>query len=67
MSDLGIARLRNSCIDEIITTDTVYRPVIEGVNITTISVAGLLAEAIKRIESNLSVSILFEYDGVRIG
>jgi phosphoribosylpyrophosphate synthetase len=41
--------------------------VIEGVNITTLSVAGLLAEAIKRIESNLSVSILFEYDGVRIG
>ncbi len=67
LSDLGVARLRNSCIDEIITTDTVYRPVIEGMNIITLSVAGLLAEAIKRIESNLSVSILFEYDGVRIG
>jgi ribose-phosphate pyrophosphokinase len=65
LNDIGIQRLRKSNIDELITTDTVLRPVIEGVNITTLSVAGLLGEAIKRIESNLSVSSLFELKGAR--
>jgi ribose-phosphate pyrophosphokinase len=59
----GIERLRKSCIDELITTDTVFRSPVEGVNITTISVAGLLGEAIKRIHSNSSVTSLFEFKG----
>lgn len=67
LNDIGIERLKKSCIDELITTDTVYRSAIDGVNLTTLSVAGLLGEAIRRIEKNLSVSSLFEYDGVRIG
>jgi ribose-phosphate pyrophosphokinase len=65
LSDLGVERLRKSKIDELITTDTVLRPAIKGVNITTLSVAGLLGEAIKRIESNSSVSSLFEFKGGR--
>lgn len=65
LSDLGIQRLRKSVIDELITTDTVLRPDIDGVRITTLSVAGLLGEAIKRIESNSSVSSLFEFKGGR--
>lgn len=65
LNDLGIGRLRKSCIDELITTDTVLRPEIDGVKITTLSVAGLLGEAIKRIESNSSVSSLFEFKGGR--
>ncbi|MBA4147822.1 MAG: ribose-phosphate pyrophosphokinase [Verrucomicrobia bacterium] len=65
LNDLGIQRLRKSVIDELITTDTVLRPEIDGVNITTLSVAGLLGEAIKRIESNSSVSSLFEFKGGR--
>lgn len=65
ISDLGIKRIRNSCIDEIITTDTVRRSAIEGVNITTLSVAGLLGEAIKRIHANSSVTSLFEFKGGR--
>ncbi len=65
LSDLGIERLRKSKIDELITTDTVLRPVIDGVKITTLSVAGLLGEAIKRIHSNSSVSSLFEFKGGR--
>jgi len=65
LNDIGIERLKKSCIDELVTTDSVYRPAIEGMNITTLSVAGLLGEAIRRIEQNLSVSSLFEYDGVR--
>jgi len=65
LNDLGIERLRKSCIDELITTDTVLRPAIDGVNITTLSVAGLLGEAIKRIHSNSSVTSLFEFKGGR--
>ena len=65
LNDLGIQRLQKSCIDELITTDTVLRPAIDGVNITTLSVAGLLGEAIKRIHSNSSVTSLFEFKGGR--
>jgi ribose-phosphate pyrophosphokinase len=65
LNDLGIDRLRKSKIDELITTDTVLRPAIDGVRITTLSVAGLLGEAIKRIHSNSSVTSLFEFKGAR--
>lgn len=65
LNDLGIERLRKSSIDELITTDTVLRPAIDGVKITTLSVAGLLGEAIKRIHSNSSVTSLFEFKGGR--
>jgi len=65
LNDLGIERLRKSVIDELITTDTVLRPAIDGVNITTLSVAGLLGEAIRRINSNSSVTSLFEFKGAR--
>ena len=65
LNDLGIQRLRKSVIDELITTDTVLRPAIDGVKITTLSVAGLLGEAIKRIHSNSSVTSLFEFKGGR--
>jgi len=65
LGELGIERLRKSKIDELITTDTVLRPVIDGVRITTLSVAGLLGEAIKRINSNSSVTSLFEFKGGR--
>ncbi|MEI6195972.1 MAG: ribose-phosphate pyrophosphokinase [Verrucomicrobiota bacterium] len=65
LNDTGIERLRKSMIDELITTDTVQRPAIDGVKITTLSVAGLLGEAIKRINSNSSVTSLFEFKGGR--
>jgi ribose-phosphate pyrophosphokinase len=65
LNETGIQRLRKSVIDELITTDTVLRPAIDGVNITTLSVAGLLGEAIKRINSNSSVTSLFEFKGGR--
>ncbi|HOA59794.1 MAG: ribose-phosphate pyrophosphokinase [Verrucomicrobia bacterium] len=65
LNDLGVERLRKSSIDELITTDTVLRPVIDGVKITTLSVAGLLGEAIKRIHTNSSVTSLFEFKGGR--
>jgi ribose-phosphate pyrophosphokinase len=65
LNDLGIERLRKSDVDELITTDTVLRPHISGLKITTLSVAGLLGEAIKRIHSNSSVTSLFEFKGGR--
>jgi ribose-phosphate pyrophosphokinase len=65
LNDLGVERLRKSTIDELITTDTVSRSAIEGVKVTTLSVAGLLGEAIKRINSNSSVTSLFEFKGGR--
>jgi ribose-phosphate pyrophosphokinase len=65
LNEIGIERLRKSNIDELITTDTVLRPAIEGIKISTISVAGLLGEAIKRISNNSSVTSLFELKGGR--
>jgi len=65
LNDLGVQRLRKSNIDELITTDSVLRPPIEGVKITTLSVASLLGEAIKRINCNSSVTSLFEFNGGR--
>jgi ribose-phosphate pyrophosphokinase len=65
LNDIGIERLRKSVIDELITTDSVLRPAIDGVKITTLSVAGLLGEAIKRIHNNSSVNSLFEFKGGR--
>lgn len=65
LNDTGVERLRKSEIDELITTDTVLRPAIRGVKITTLSVAGLLGEAIKRIHNNSSVTSLFESKGGR--
>ena len=65
LAETGIQRLRKSAIDELITTDTVQRPPIDGVKITTLSVAGLLGEAIKRIHNNSSVNSLFEFKGGR--
>ncbi|HUD47173.1 MAG TPA: ribose-phosphate pyrophosphokinase [Candidatus Baltobacteraceae bacterium] len=65
LNDLGIQRLRKSRIDELITTDTVLRPAIDGVKITTLSVAPLLGEAIKRINCNSSITSLFDFNGGR--
>lgn len=65
LNEIGVQRLRKSEIDELITTDTVLRPPLEGVPITTLTVAGLLGEAIKRIHSNSSVNSLFEFKGAR--
>jgi ribose-phosphate pyrophosphokinase len=67
LNDMAVQRLRKSCIDELITTDTVLRPAYPGVRITTLSVAGLLGEAIRRIHNNASVTSLFEFKGGRAG
>jgi len=52
-------RLRGADIDEIVVTDTVPVPELEGVKVNVLSVAPLLGEAIRRIRTNESVSRLF--------
>lgn len=54
-------RIAKSEIKELVTLDTIYNPKISKMDkITSLSVATLFAEAIKRIYSNDSVSVLFE-------
>jgi len=65
LNENAIARLRKSKLDELITTDSVLREKVNGVNITELSVAPLLAEAILRIHKSESVSSLFEVNGMR--
>jgi ribose-phosphate pyrophosphokinase len=56
----AVQRLENSPIEELIVTDTVYRPPAKEVrNMTTLSVALLLGEAISRIHTGESVGALF--------
>lgn len=55
------ARLRDAPIDEIVVTDTVpIRANVAGIHVTTLSVAPLLGEAIRRIHYNESISYLFK-------
>ncbi|MDR0533982.1 MAG: ribose-phosphate pyrophosphokinase [Verrucomicrobiales bacterium] len=61
-------RLKNSPIQELITTNSTPVQQIEGVKITVLSVAELLGEAIKRIHYGESVSSLFNVgNGKRMG
>jgi ribose-phosphate pyrophosphokinase len=61
LTDVGVERLKNSQIKELVVTDTV--PMLANLNgfpVTVLSVAGLLGEAILRIHDNQSVSSLFK-------
>jgi len=63
LNDMAIQRLKDSCIDELITTNsTVVKPV-PGFKLTVLSIASTLGEAIKRINGGESVSSLFEING----
>ncbi len=56
----GIERLKESPIDELVTTDSVPQRKWEGFDVTVLSVADTLAEAICRIHNDQSVSSLFK-------
>ncbi len=63
LTEMAIKRLQESVIDELICTNsTVVKPV-PGFKLTVLSVAGILGEAIKRINGGESVSSLFEING----
>ncbi len=57
--DKGLMRLKESSIIELITTNSIPQQKFTDINITVLSVADLLAEAITRIHGNQSVSSLF--------
>jgi ribose-phosphate pyrophosphokinase len=59
ITQMGVERVRNSEITELIVTDTVPTIDAPGVNLTKLSIAPLLAEAITRIHHDRSVSSLF--------
>lgn len=59
LTEKGIDRLRQSPIDELVTTDSVPQRDWEGFEVTVLSVADILAEAICRIHNDQSVSSLF--------
>ncbi len=61
LTDIGIERLKNSVIKELVVTDTVPMTVqTNGFPVTVLPVAGLLGDAIMRIHDNQSVSSLFK-------
>ena len=60
LSTLAMERLKNSPIDELISTDSVPHEGIHGVKFIECSVAALLGEGIRRIHSSESVSSLFQ-------
>ena len=62
LTQKGIDRLKDSPIVELVTTDTVPQRKWEDFNVTVLSVADILADAICRIHNNQSVSSLFRID-----
>ena len=59
LTEKGIERLKESPIDELVTTDSVPQRNWEDFKVTVLSVADILAEAICRIHNDQSVSSLF--------
>ena len=62
LNEIAYERLRSGLIDELITTDSIPLDA-RGLPITVLSVAGLLGEAILRINNNESVTSLFKIKG----
>ena len=63
LSDLALERLKNSNIEELITTNSVPVRSSDAWRIEVLSIAEMLGEGIKRIHDNESVSSLFEING----
>ena len=68
LNDIGTERLKDSCIKELITTNSTPNPVQDGLPLTVLGVEELLGEGIRRIHCGDSVSSLFEVgDGKQMG
>jgi ribose-phosphate pyrophosphokinase len=59
LTDLGVQRLNDSPIEELIATDSIVPPVSTSPKLVHLSVAELLGDAILRIHNNQSVTSLF--------
>lgn len=60
ITPMGVARLQESAIEELITTDSIRPPDWGDFSVTILTVADLLGDAIQRIYGDESVSKLFE-------
>lgn len=61
LNSRGLEKINNSCIQQVLTTDTISNPIIRGSNkIRTISAAPLFAESLIRIQNRQSISPLFD-------
>ncbi len=61
LNSRGLEKINNSCIEQVLTTDTISNPIIRGSNkIRTISAAPLFAESLIRIQNRQSISPLFD-------
>lgn len=68
LNEIGIERLKKSCIKELITTNTTPIPEDSNLPVTVLGVEKLLGEAIHRVHEGESVSSLFEFgDGKKMG
>ena len=63
LADMALKRLNESALDELVTTNSTVVRSCDSFKITTLSIASLLGEAIKRINGGESVSSLFEING----
>ncbi len=59
LTDLGLERLKDSPISELITTDSIPQRAFDGFPVTVLSIAELLGETILRVHNNQSVTSLF--------
>jgi len=60
LGEIGQKRLEDSVIEELITTDST--PMAHGPKVTTLSIAGLMADGISRIHNDASVTSLFDIE-----
>ena len=63
LNELAIGRLKKSPIKQLVTTDSVPQSQTKKFNVKVLTISNLLAEAIKRIHDNQSVTSLFEVNG----
>ena len=63
LTELAGERLRGSAIKELVTTNSVPIPALDGCPVQVCSVAALMGEGIKRIHDDESVTSLFEING----
>jgi ribose-phosphate pyrophosphokinase len=60
IGDLGVQRLKESVLKELVVTDSVPLRDMQGIPVTVLSVAPILGEAMLRIHDNQSISSLFK-------
>jgi len=65
LTDLSVERLKGSDLKELITTNSVPARLVPGSRVTSLSVAGLLGEGIRRIHDDESVSSLFAIKSIK--